>query len=390
MKNISVLGSTGSIGVNTLNVVRRHPAEFCIRGLSAGENISLLKSQILEFSPAVVSVATERLARDLAASLSPRQDFKILHGLEGCIDVASIFDVDLVVSAMVGSKGLLPTLKAIEEGKDIALANKETLVMAGELVMEAARKNKVRIIPVDSEHSAVFQCLKGYRKKDVRRIILTASGGPFRGMTAGDLHRVTLEQALQHPRWKMGKKITIDSATMMNKGLEILEAKWLFGVGLDMIDVYVHPQSIVHSMVEYHDGSVMAQMGVADMKVPIAYALSYPKRMKNAAGEFLNLPEIRNLEFYRADPDRYTALKLAYRAGREGGTLPAVMNGANEAAVHAFLQKRISFHEIVRLTEQVMSVHPVRQKPSIEEIVDADRWAKERMETIIEKRMDHC
>ena len=390
MKNVSVLGSTGSIGVNTLNVVRCHPAEFHIRGLSAGKNISLLKSQILEFRPALVSVANEKLARALADSFSDRNDFKILYGIEGCIDVATSADVDLVVSAMVGSKGLLPTLRAIENGKDIALANKETLVMAGELVMKAAKKNKVRIIPVDSEHSAVFQCLKGYRKSAVRRIILTASGGPFRGRSAEDMSQVTLEEALQHPRWKMGKKITIDSATMMNKGLEILEAKWLFDIGFDMIDVCVHPQSIVHSMVEYHDGSVMAQMGIADMKVPIAYALSYPRRMKSPNKEFLNLPDIRTLEFYRADQDQYPAIKLAYRAGREGGTLPAVMNGANERAVYAFLNKQISFQEIVKLTEKVMSVHHVLQKPSIDEIVEADRWAKEQMETLIEERMDHC
>jgi len=390
MKNISVLGSTGSIGVNTLNVVRCHPAEFCIRGLSAGENISLLKEQISEFRPSLVSVSTEKLARTLAESFKNRQDLKILYGLDGCIDVATMADVDLVVSAIVGSKGLLPTLKAIENGKDIALANKETLVMAGELVMRTAGKNKVRIIPVDSEHSAVFQCLKGYRKKDVRRIILTASGGPFWGRPAEDMCQVTLEEALQHPRWKMGKKITIDSATMMNKGLEILEAKWLFDVGFDMIDVYIHPQSVVHSMVEYHDGSVMAQMGVADMKVPIAYALSYPRRMKTTGNEFLNLPDIRNLEFYRANQDQYPAIKLAYRAGCEGGTLPAVMNGANERAVYAFLNKEISFQEIVNLTEKVMSVHRVLKKPSIDEIVEADLWAKEQMETLIEERMDHC
>jgi len=390
MKNISVLGSTGSIGVNTLNVVRCHPAGFRVRGLAAGENISLLKDQILEFRPEVVSVSTEKLARDLAASLPSTQDLRILYGLEGCIDVGTLNDVELVVSAIVGSSGLLPTLKAIEKGKDIALANKETLVMAGELVMQAARKNKVRIIPVDSEHSAVFQCLKGYRNRDVRRIILTASGGPFWGRTAADMCRVTLEEALQHPRWKMGKKITIDSATMMNKGLEILEAKWLFDVGLDMIDVYIHPQSVVHSMVEYHDGSVMAQLGIPDMKVPIAYALSYPRRMKTTGNEFLNLPDIRNLEFYRANQDQYPAIKLAYWAGREGGTLPAVMNGANERAVCAFLNKQISFHEIVTLTEEVMSVHRVQQKPSIDEIVKADMWAKEKMETLIEERMDHC
>jgi 1-deoxy-D-xylulose-5-phosphate reductoisomerase len=390
MKNISVLGSTGSIGVNTLNVVRQHPGKFRIMGLVAGENISLLKSQILEFKPKLVSVATEKLAIELAKTLPPLPDLSVLSGLEGCIHVATIPEVKLVVSAIVGSKGLLPTLKAIETGKEIALANKETLVMAGKLVMTAAKANKVRVIPVDSEHSAIFQCLRGNRRAEIRRIILTASGGPFLRMTREQMRHVTLEEALRHPRWKMGKKITIDSATMMNKGLEILEARWLFNVDYDLIDVHVHPQSIVHSMVEYHDGSVLAQMGNPDMKLPIAYALAYPARMKSSDSTFLDLPGIGKLEFFKADHDRYPALGMAYRAGRIGGTLPAVMNGANEKTVEAFLHHQISFYEIVELIEKVMSMHSVIPEPSLGEILGADRWAKEQIEILIEERIDHC
>jgi 1-deoxy-D-xylulose-5-phosphate reductoisomerase len=390
MKNISVLGSTGSIGVNTLTVVRQHPGEFRIMGLSAGENISLLRSQILEFRPILVSVATEKLADQLSETLPQLTNLSIVSGLEGCIRVATIPEVKLVVSAIVGSKGLLPTLKAIETGKDIALANKETLVMAGNLIMKAVKENKVRLIPVDSEHSAIFQCLKGSRRKEISRIILTASGGPFREMTREQTRQVTLEQALRHPRWRMGKKITIDSATMVNKGLEILEARWLFDMDYDLIDVHVHPQSIIHSLVEYRDGSVMAQMGIPDMKLPIAYALSYPSRMKLSDNTFLDLLKIRNLDFFAADHDQYPALKMAYRAGRIGGTLPVVMNGANEKAVEAFLHRRISFYEIVELIEKVMSIHSVVPEPSLDEILAADRWAKEQTEIIIEERIDHC
>jgi len=390
MKNISILGSTGSVGLSTLDVVRHHPDMFRILGLSAGNNIDLLKAQILEFRPKLVSVATQNLADQLSAMLPPLQDFSILNGMEGCRRLAMLPEVDLVVSAIVGSAGLLPTLDAIRQGKEIALANKETLVMAGKIVMTAAKDHRVPIIPVDSEHSAIFQCLKGNSRKDVRRIILTASGGPFLGMSAEQIRHVTIEEALQHPRWKMGRKITIDSATMMNKGLEILEAKWLFGVDYDAIHVHIHPESIVHSMVEYHDGSVLAQMGKPDMKIPIAYALAYPRRMKAERSIFLDLTEIGTLRFKKADHERYPALKLAYRAGHIGGTLPAVMNGANEKAVEAFLHSRISFYEIVGLVEKVMSVHAVVSDPTLEEILAADRWAKEQTEILIEERIDHC
>jgi 1-deoxy-D-xylulose-5-phosphate reductoisomerase len=390
MKIISILGSTGSIGVNVLNVVRQHPGKFRIVGLSAGENIALLKEQIKEFKPQYVSVATEKLAAKLADMFSPLLDFSIFSGLAGCRRVATIPEVNLVVSAIVGSTGLLPTLDAINAGKEIALANKETLVMAGEIVMAAAKANHVRIIPVDSEHSAIYQCLKGNRRKEIRRIILTASGGPFLGMSAEQMRHVTLAEALRHPRWKMGKKITIDSATMMNKGLEILEARWLFNADYDVIDVLIHPQSIVHSLVEYCDGSVMAQMGNPDMKLPIAYALAYPGRLKSVESGLLDLPEIGKLEFFPADQDRFPALGMAYRAGRIGGTLPAVMNGANEKAVEAFLHRRISFCEIVGIIDKVMSKHTVVLKPALEEILAADRWAKEQTEILIEERIDHC
>jgi len=390
MKNISILGSTGSIGLSTLDVVRQHPGMFRIAGLSAGNNIDLLKAQILEFRPKLVSVATQNLADQLSAMLPPLQDFFILTGIEGCRRVVTLPEVDLVVSAIVGSTGLLPTLDAIRQGKEIALANKETLVMAGKIVMTAAKIHHVPIIPVDSEHSAIFQCLKGNRRKDIRRIILTASGGPFLGLSAEQMRHVTIEAALQHPRWKMGRKITIDSATMMNKGLEILEAKWLFGVNYDAIDVHIHPESIVHSLVEYHDGSVLAQMGNPDMKIPIAYALAYPRRMKADRSMFLDLTEIGTLRFNKADHEQYPALKLAYRAGRIGGTLPAVMNGANEKAVEAFLHRRISFYEIVDLVEKVMSIHAVVSEPTLDEILAADRWAKEQTEILIEERIDHC
>ncbi len=390
MKYLSVLGSTGSIGTNTLDVVRQYPDKFRIMGLSAGSNIGLLKAQIMEFNPRVVSVAKRDLADRLAESLPRMMNLRILHGEEGCKQVATLDEINLVVAAMVGARGLIPTLAAIEHGKHIALANKETLVMAGSLVMTAAKARKVRILPVDSEHSALFQCLKGNRRRDVRRLILTASGGPFRVLDLQSLRHVTPEEALNHPRWKMGPKITIDSATMMNKGLEIQEARWLFDMDYDMIDIKIHPQSIVHSLVEYRDGSMMAQMGVPDMKVPIAYALSYPKRIAAADGAFLDLLQIGQLEFYRADHEQFPALDLAYRAGRVGGTMPAVMNGANETAVEAFLQRRIGFLEIIDLISRVMSAHEWSANPMLDDILAADRWARMHTEALIEERVNYC
>ena len=304
-------------------------------------------------------------------------------GGRGIAKLAASADTDMVVSAMVGAAGLLPTLDAIDAGRDIALANKETLVMAGSIVLRKATEKGVNIIPVDSEHSAVFQCLQGHRREDIRRIILTASGGPFLGASQDELRDVTPARALQHPNWSMGRKITIDSATMMNKGLEVIEAGWLFGIPVTAIDVLIHPQSIVHSLVEYRDGAVIAQLGVPDMRIPIAYALSYPRRLPRAE-PLLDLSRIGALEFFKPDPERFPSLKMAYAAAKTGGTVPAVMNAANECAVAAFIDGKISFTDICRVSERVLDRHRVREEPEIEDILAADRWAREEAEQIIE------
>jgi len=390
MKNVSILGATGSIGTNTLAVIRHHRDKFRVLGLSAGGNMALLKAQIAEFCPAVVSVATAERAEELAQLLDFAMNVEIVYGQEGAVRVATLSGVNLVVSAMAGSLGLLPTIKAIEDGKNIALANKEILVMAGDTVTKLCREKKVRLLPIDSEHSAIYQCLKGNRKKDVRRIILTASGGPFRTTSQEAMRRMTPKEALKHPRWKMGKKVTIDSATMMNKGLEIIEAKWLFQLDFDKIAVHIHPQSIVHSLVEYRDGSVMAQLGVPDMKISIAYALSYPQRMSVPANTNLDLTREARLEFFPVDHNRFPAIALAYHAGRTGGTLPVVMNGANERAVEAFLSKRIFFGDIIPLVEEVMHAHTVLPEPTLHDIIQADCWARERMGTLIAERINQC
>ena len=390
MKNISILGSTGSIGSNTLAVIRHHRDKFRVSGLSAGRNMDLLRAQIAEFCPAVVSVATAERAEELARLLDSSMNVKIVYGQEGAVHVATLPEVHLVVSAMAGSSGLLPTIKAIESGKTIALANKEILVMAGDMVTKLCQEKKVKILPVDSEHSAIYQCLKGNRKKDVRRIILTASGGPFHTTNHDAMRRMTPKEALRHPRWKMGRKVTIDSATMMNKGLEIIEARWLFQLDFDRIAVHIHPQSIVHSLVEYRDGSVMAQLGVPDMKISIAYALSYPRRIKVPTDTDLDLTREGKLEFFPVDHDRFPAIALAYHAGRTGGTLPVVMNGANEGAVEAFLDERIYFGDIIPLVEEVMLAHTVLPEPTLHDILQADCWARERTETLIAERISQC
>ena len=390
MKNVSILGSTGSIGANTLAVIRHHRDKFRVLSLSAGRNVDLLKAQIAEFCPAVVSVATAEHAEALARLLDPATSVEILYGREGAVYAAALPEVHLVVSAMAGSFGLLPTIKAIENGKNIALANKEILVMAGDAVTKLCQENKVKILPIDSEHSAIYQCLRGNRKKDVRRVILTASGGPFRTTSQDAMKGMTPKMALKHPRWKMGKKVTIDSATMMNKGLEIIEAKWLFQLDFDRIAVHIHPQSIVHSLVEYCDGSVMAQLGVPDMKISIAYALSYPRRISVPTNTSLDLTREAKLEFFPVDHDRFPAIALAYHAGRVGGTLPVVMNGANERAVEAFLAERICFGDIIPLVEEVMRTHTVLPAPALHDILQADHWAREHMETLITERINHC
>jgi 1-deoxy-D-xylulose-5-phosphate reductoisomerase len=385
MKRLSILGSTGSIGVNACDVIRNHPGHFEILGLAAGRNVELLAAQIEAFRPKIVAVIDEDHARRLERSLGGDRRTSVRWGTEGYREVAALPGADMVLSAMVGAAGLLPTLAAIEAGKTIALANKETLVMAGELVMERARSRDVSILPVDSEHSAIFQCLSGQRQKDVRRIILTASGGPFQALSISEMETVTPEQALRHPNWKMGDKITIDSASMMNKGLEVIEAKWLFGIDIERIDVMVHPRSIIHSMVEFNDGSIMAQLGVPDMRIPIGYALSYPERLNTASGGFLNLMEAGPLEFLRPDFERFPNLCLAFEAARAGGTMPAVLNAANEVAVSAFLEGSIGFLQMPVVIGKVLAEHEKTASTAIDAILRADDWARRRAAKTIEE-----
>ncbi|UWG99202.1 1-deoxy-D-xylulose-5-phosphate reductoisomerase [Dehalobacter sp. DCM] len=384
MKMISVLGSTGSIGTQTLDVVRAAEGKLKVYALTANARTDLIEQQIREFNPALAVMMDERRAHDLEERVKDLP-VKVLAGVEGLIAAATAEPVGTVVTAVSGSIGLEPTLAALQAGKDIALANKETLVAAGELVMRKAAENGCSILPVDSEHAAVFQCING-NKKQLRKIILTASGGPFRGWTGEQLAKVTPAMALKHPNWTMGAKITIDSATMMNKSLEVIEAKFLFGVDYDDIDVLVHPQSIVHSMVEYGDGSVIAQLGVPDMRIPIQYALSYPERWTNTS-EHLSLAG-KNLTFEEPDLDAFPALRLGFSCGRRGGTLPAVMNAANEICVHAFLGGRIHYLEILELVEETCRAHKVLPVDNINTILDADGWAREYANELI-RSMKH-
>lgn len=381
-KNLSILGCTGSIGVSTLEVVRQFPDRFRVVALAAGRNITLLCEQIRTFHPRMVAVLNRDLARDLNQAIAS-YDLKpqILFGPEGYERVATHPESEMLVSAMVGAAGLLPTLAAIKAGKDLALANKETLVVAGELVMSLAAQTGIRILPVDSEHSAVFQALQGNHKSAVKRILLTASGGPFLHKSLDELASVTPEAALRHPNWSMGRKITIDSATLMNKGLEVIEARWLFEVPVERIAVHVHPESIVHSMVEYIDGSVIAQMGIPDMKIPIAYALAYPERLPVQSPP-LDLFRLQNLSFYPPDEERFPCLRLAYEACKMGSTMPAVLNAANEVAVENFLEGAIAFLAIPRVIEQVMKNHERADKLSLETILEADAWARKEAERI--------
>jgi 1-deoxy-D-xylulose-5-phosphate reductoisomerase len=380
MKRISLLGSTGSIGCSTLDVIGSYPDEFSVTALAGGRNIALLNEQIHRFKPRLAAVIDEERACELRRMLGAHTGTSICYGSEGYREAAAISSADLVVSAMVGAVGLIPTLDAITAGKTIALANKETLVMAGGIVLRKAAERDVTIIPVDSEHSAIFQCLQGHRREDVRRIILTASGGPFLHFSQKELAAATPEQALKHPNWKMGKKITIDSATMMNKGLEVIEAGWLFGIPITAIDVLIHPQSIVHSLVEYRDGSVIAQLGVPDMRIPIAYALAFPKRLHRREDPPLDLLKVGVLEFLKPDRERFPCLQLAYTAAEIGGTMPAVMNGANECAVEAFIDSKIGFNDIHRLIRKVLDRHSVQKEPTIDAILAADRWARNEIE----------
>ncbi|MFZ2446429.1 MAG: 1-deoxy-D-xylulose-5-phosphate reductoisomerase [Syntrophobacteraceae bacterium] len=383
-KRIAILGSTGSIGRSTLDVIRQFPDRFEITALAAGSNAALLCEQIAEFGPSTVSVMNRRVADDLLKLLKENgaRRPEVRFGPDGYREVAAHPDSDTLVSAMVGAAGLVPTLAAIEAGKDIALANKETLVVAGEIVMRLAAEKNVRILPVDSEHSAIFQALQGNHREALDRILLTASGGPFFRKTSEELRAMSPEAALRHPNWSMGRKITIDSATLMNKGLEVIEARWLFGVGLERISVHIHPESIIHSMVEYIDGSVIAQMGIPDMKVPIAYALAYPERLP-VAGARLDLFQLQKLSFYPPDMEKFPCLRLAYEASRSAATMPAVLNAANEIAVHAFLEKKIGFTDIPDTIERVMKAHVPAQNPDLESILAADAWARSEAAAII-------
>jgi len=375
MKSIALLGSTGSIGVSTLDLVRQFPNRFKVHGLVAGRNIKLLSAQIKEFRPTCVAIRDERDVVELRRLVGSRR-VEILCGASGAIRVATAREADVVVAAIVGGAGLVPTLEAVKAGKEIALANKEALVMAGEIFVNAARENGSRLFPVDSEHSAIFQCLQGNQRDDVDKIILTASGGPFLRTPLQSLARVTVEQALKHPNWKMGKKITIDSATMMNKGLEVVEAHWEFDMAPERIEVVIHPQSVVHSMVRYQDGSVIAQLGIPDMRIPIAYALAYPHRLKGN-WKPLELAHQSELNFLAVEKKRFPALALAYEALKEGGTMPAVLNAANEIAVAAFLEGKIGFREIHRIIDKTMRVHSTKHVNTVEDILEVDRWARE-------------
>ena len=375
MKKISILGSTGSIGRQTLDVVRSNRKDFSIIGLSGNHNIDLLEIQIREFKPEAAAVMDVEKALELSRRLG-KFPTEILSGMEGLISIATMEDAELVVTSVVGMVGLLPTIEAIRSKKDIALANKETLVTAGELVMKEACNNQVKIIPVDSEHSAIFQCLKGYNLKEVDRIILTASGGPFRGFNKKQLESVSLEDALRHPKWNMGKKISIDSATLMNKGLEVIEAKWLFDLRMDQIEVIVHPQSIIHSMVEFVDSSILAQLGCPDMRVPIQFALTYPDRTENQL-QRLDFSVLKELTFEKPDMESFPCLKLAIEAMHQGGSYPTVLNAANEVLVEQFLQRKIGFMDIPSQIAIALESNPFTKVKDIGEIIAIDQWTRD-------------
>ena len=376
MKRISILGSTGSIGKQTLDVVRQHKDKFEVVAISANSSVDLLLEQIKEFKPKYVAVYDELSAIKLKSMIPSDINIEVLSGMEGLKAISSLPEIDVLLTAIVGMIGLVPTLEAIRNGKDIALANKETLVCAGNLVMNEAKKYGVSILPVDSEHSAIFQSLNGEKNKEIEKIILTASGGPFRGKKKEDLLNVTKNQALKHPNWSMGRKISIDSSTLMNKGLEVIEAKWLFDVEHNQIDVVVHPQSIIHSMVQFIDSSVIAQLGCPDMRLPIQYALSYPDRIE-CDFERLNLAKIATLTFEEPDMDTFPCLKLAYDTLKMGGTYSAVLNSANEVLVNEFLEDKIGFYDIPYYIEKTLEAHNSISEPTVEDILEIDRWTRE-------------
>ncbi|RDY32506.1 1-deoxy-D-xylulose-5-phosphate reductoisomerase [Lachnotalea glycerini] len=378
MKQIAILGSTGSIGTQTLDVVRENK-DLSVAALAAGTNIEQLEKQIREFKPAYAAVWDEQKAKELTV-LVKDTNTRVVSGMDGLIKIVTLDQINIVVTAIVGMIGIRPTIAAIEAGKDIALANKETLVTAGHIIMPLAIEKGVKILPVDSEHSAIFQALNGENPKQINKILLTASGGPFRGMKLDDLAKVSLEDALKHPNWSMGKKITIDSSTMVNKGLEVIEAKWLFNVSVDEIQVVIQPQSIIHSMVEFVDGSIIAQLGMPDMKLPILYALLYPER-RNMHGERVDFAKLASITFESPDMDTFKGLKLAYSAGKTGGSMPTVLNAANEKAVSKFLNREIAYLDIVRIIEQCMNEHKLVDNPNIEQIIEIEKSVHELIES---------
>ena len=382
MKRISILGSTGSIGKQTLDVVREHKDKFEVIAISANSSIELLLEQIKEFKPKYVAVYNEESAQKLKSMIPSDINIEVLSGMEGLKTISSLPEIDVLLTAIVGMIGLVPTLEAIKHKKDIALANKETLVCAGKLVMSEAKKNGVKILPVDSEHSAIFQSLNGENYKEIEKVILTASGGPFRGKKKEELLNVTKNEALKHPNWSMGRKISRDSSTLMNKGLEVIEAKWLFDVEVDQIDVVVHPQSIIHSMVQFNDSSVIAQLGCPDMRLPIQYALTYPERLENGF-ERLDLTKIATLTFEEPDLETFPCLQLAYETLKMGGTYSAVLNSANEVLVEAFLEDKIGFYDIPKYIKETLDAHKSIEEPTLEEILEVDRWTREYVKNLI-------
>lgn len=385
MKQIAILGSTGSIGCNTLRVVDALKGAFSVTALGAGSNVSLLAEQIEKYRPRLVAVADEAAAEQLRLELGQRNIASLPHistGVEGLSEVATCNGVEIVIGAVVGAIGLLPTYHALEMGRRVALANKETLVIAGEIMTRTAERSGAELLPVDSEHNALHQCLRGEKHHEVRRLILTASGGPFRNSTRAEIEHATRAQALKHPTWNMGDKITIDSATMMNKGLEVIEAHWLFGRSADEISIIVHPQSIVHSLVEMIDGSLIAQIGVTDMRHAIQYALTYPERKPSDLTR-LDLAALSRLEFQEPDPERFPCIALAYQALRTGGTMPAVLNAANEVAVAAFLREEIRFGQIPQLIRAACEAHTAQPATNLETVLAADQWARQQVTTMI-------
>ncbi len=382
MKNICLLGSTGYIGINALNVIKGNPELYNIISLGAGENIDLLLNQIKEFKPKYAAVINSNLAKELKKKLNNFTNTKILWGNDGYAEIATLPEIDLVIGAMSGFSGLPPIYSAITACKDIALANKESLVIAGSLLMSESKKRGVKIFPIDSEHSAIQQSIQGHNREDLKKIILTGSGGPFRNFSIDRLSMVKPEEALKHPNWRMGMKITIDSATLMNKGLEAIEAKWLFNLEMDQIEILIHPQSIIHSMVEYMDGSIMAQLSTTDMRIPIAYALSYPRHLKGNT-EPLNFLDVGNLSFEKPDLEKFKCLDLALTADKAGGSMMPVLNGANEIAVNAFLQGKIGFIEIPELIERTMKNHEIFSIDSIDRVIEANQWARSRAKKIL-------